>query len=516
MLAGIKTKEAVRRSFLSSFLALGGCNSAALTYSHPPLPHARRGRSDRPPTTMSSHARLLLALSVVAGVLGQQEFTWGFTSSVSMSLALCDSLPIAIEQTPPPAGKPGVPPFYMISLAAGSTPMTSPIGTNASALSWTVRHPVGTQLILEVVDSQGTSAGIDIFAYTVIAGSSNACLPPPDKGPPFTASSTTPNGATINTCDPWNIFVNGGKPPYTVTIGQLNTAFATNSTMGPADTVLQYINRGNPGSQMIAGVSDSTGRWATGSPFVKTSGSTDLNCTGLGTVSGTNATIPGLGISSSLRPPSSPQTTSSSTNLSRITTFPSSTIQSSSLSPSPSPSTAPASSHNNDSWRTPTIVGASLGGTVVLILSLALCLAHKHMRRQKIQSELDPYPLVPPLLIPMRSSPSSINLGGNSPHVEAPVTPFLLAESGARWSKAMSMPMSVSRASTSYGGHSHSPSTSGQTSPSASSPGAVIHMQELPPPYVLPQPRPDSMGEGSSSVDVQLGGSSRKPTGPSE
>ncbi|KAJ7063855.1 hypothetical protein C8F01DRAFT_36523 [Mycena amicta] len=202
---------------------------------------------------MSARAIQVLLLSGVL-VLAEQTFQWGFTNSVSNSLPLCGKLPISITPLPnAPANATGVPPYYLISFAVGSSsaPMTSLIGTNASVVDWTVRHPVGSQLILEVVDSTGASGGIDVPLYGVIAGTTSQCLPPRSSQAPFTVSSLTSNGATLNTCDLWTLFFKGGKPPYTVTIAALNTPDVTNMTLGPMDTKLEWPNRADPGSQMI-------------------------------------------------------------------------------------------------------------------------------------------------------------------------------------------------------------------------------------------------------------------------
>lgn len=80
----------------------------------------------------------------------------------------------------------GTPPFYMISLAVGGTPQTSFIGTDENNLLWTVTHApgelfpnvasrftlnasnVGTRLILQVVDANGSAGGIPPRIFDVI------------------------------------------------------------------------------------------------------------------------------------------------------------------------------------------------------------------------------------------------------------------------------------------------------------------------------------------------------------
>ncbi|KAF7329618.1 hypothetical protein MKEN_00224800 [Mycena kentingensis (nom. inval.)] len=388
---------------------------------------------------MFPRARALHVLALVSGSLAQvQQFLWGFTDSLSTSLPVCGSLPIMVT----PAAVPGTPPFYMLAFAEGSAPTTQRIGTNASALSWTVDHPVGSKLILEVVDAHGASGGADIPLYAVVAGSTTACLPHAPAND-FVVTSTTPSGGTLNTCDPWNLFVKGGKPPYNVTIAALNSTGVTNLTMAPTDTVFQYINRADPGSQMIAAISDSTGRWATGSPFVRTNGTADVTCAGRGSIGGNNDTIPFT------LPPIS--------------------------SPSASPSLPPDSGSTHKSSAA--IIGGAVGGAAVLLLllaALAFLLCRKRDRNRtrthdaKLLGTPPPVPFLT-LTTPHRATASSVNLASPIDGADATPTPFLVADSGSRWSK--------STPPTSDGsGHSRTGS--------AGSPSAVINMRELPPPYV--------------------------------
>ncbi|KAJ7198945.1 hypothetical protein GGX14DRAFT_328910, partial [Mycena pura] len=182
----------------------------------------------------------------------------------STSPPSCGTLALAVT----PRTSPGVPPFYMMAFAVGGTPVTSFIGTNASALEWTVSHPVGTQLLLGVVDSRGTSGGIDAPLYTVVAGESTQCLPAPDTRPAFTVTANATG--TLATCAPWRLAIAGGTPPYNVTLAAGNSSDVTNVTLGPVDSVFTYINRADPGSPMIG--ASRSGRWASGTPLVTTAG----------------------------------------------------------------------------------------------------------------------------------------------------------------------------------------------------------------------------------------------------
>ncbi|KAJ6470553.1 hypothetical protein DFH09DRAFT_1294352 [Mycena vulgaris] len=241
-------------------------------------------------------ALLVLAIGIL-GIRGQpsQMFEWGFTKTFSTSLPSCRNF--SIEASPRKAH--GIPPFYMIAFAVGGKPSTTFIGTNESNLWWTVRHPVGTQLLLGVVDSQGNSGGIDVPMYTVTAGANTQCIPAATPSEPSFTISANVTG-TLTTCQPWGLTIQGGAPPYNVTLATLNSSDVTNVTLGANDSFFTYINRAVPNTQMIgksiptltlqrgpnatffcaASVSDLNGLWATGSPIVRTQGSANVDCPG--------------------------------------------------------------------------------------------------------------------------------------------------------------------------------------------------------------------------------------------
>ncbi|KAJ6503580.1 hypothetical protein C8R45DRAFT_1091356 [Mycena sanguinolenta] len=231
-----------------------------------------------------------ILLAVVPSVYAQvaQVFEWGFTGDqvVSTSLPSCRSVPL--EANARTAN--GTPPFYMMAFPVGGTPSTSFIGTNQSNLAWTVTYPVGTKLVLGVVDALGQSGGIDPPLYTVIDGATTQCIPPtlsdPSSGFKISANVTD----VLNTCQPWGLTIEGGTPPYNVTLAETDLGGVTNVTLGPTDTVLTYINRMAPGGQVI-GI-DLNGNWATGSPIVRTQGSNDTSCLGLVSTSSSHNTTP--------------------------------------------------------------------------------------------------------------------------------------------------------------------------------------------------------------------------------
>ena len=56
---------------------------------------------------------------------------------------------------------------------------------------------------------------------------------------------------TINTCDPWGLTITGGVKPYSISLAALHSQVVTNVTMGANDDVLVYVDRADPGSQII-------------------------------------------------------------------------------------------------------------------------------------------------------------------------------------------------------------------------------------------------------------------------
>ncbi|KAF7290554.1 hypothetical protein MIND_01295500 [Mycena indigotica] len=218
-------------------------------------------------------------------------FQWQFAQALSQSLPSCRSLGIQVKPFFATNNTHGVPPFYMMSFPVNGmgTPHNTLIGTDESNLAWTVDQPVGAQLLLYVMDSTGSSGGVPPQLFTVVAGSSTQCIPAAPTGAPFTVTANVTD--TLTTCQAWGLTIQGGTPPYNVTFAALNSPVVTNVTMGPVDDAFTFIDRADPGTQLIAAISDLNGRWASGTPIVKTTGSTNVDCVGLVSKSGTAAEI---------------------------------------------------------------------------------------------------------------------------------------------------------------------------------------------------------------------------------
>lgn len=251
-----------------------------------------RSRTPRPAMSMPFYSLLLYLATCIAPCLAQTNklFQWGFSSnSLSTSLPTCLPLPIIVKSFDPTTNSThGTPPYYMIAFAIGGTPITTLIGTDENNLSWMVTHPVGSQLILSVVDANGSAGGVPPNKMTVIAGQTTQCVTTPVSTPPFTVTANVTK--VLQTCQPWGFTVKGGVPPYIITLAAPNSPIVTNVTLPFGDDAFTYINRANPDGQLMGAISDFTGRWATGTPIVDTQGSTDVSCTGLVSSSG-NATI---------------------------------------------------------------------------------------------------------------------------------------------------------------------------------------------------------------------------------
>ncbi|KAF8970972.1 hypothetical protein BDZ97DRAFT_1410986 [Flammula alnicola] len=199
-------------------------------------------------------------------------FQWGFANTaLSTSLPTCVSLPIIVKSFDPTTNATnGTPPYYMIAFAVGGTPVTTFIGTDENNLSWTVTQPVGSQLVLSVVDANGSAGGIPPRILNVIPGSTTQCVNTPLLTPEFKVTANVTGN--LQTCQPWGFTVKGGVPPYTITLAQPNSPVVTNVTLPFGDDSFTYINRANPGGQLIGAISDFTGRWATGTPIANTQG----------------------------------------------------------------------------------------------------------------------------------------------------------------------------------------------------------------------------------------------------
>ncbi|KAJ3886987.1 hypothetical protein GG344DRAFT_81177 [Lentinula edodes] len=193
-------------------------------------------------------------------------------------LPSCQSFGITVEPVNATNITHGFPPFYMVAWEIGGTPRTTLLGLNETSLSWTVDHPVGASLMLNVVDSQGNGGGVPPQAYTVQSGQSTECIVNSNQSD-FTVSANITG--TVNTCQPYGLRIHGGVPPYNLSLAQFNSPVVTNVTIPSPNDAFTYINRATPGYLLLAAVSDVTGRYAFGTPTIMPRGSEDVSCVGL-------------------------------------------------------------------------------------------------------------------------------------------------------------------------------------------------------------------------------------------
>ncbi|KAG2018599.1 hypothetical protein CC2G_008020 [Coprinopsis cinerea AmutBmut pab1-1] len=265
----------------------------------------------------SALAIALLFLALVSPAVSQDrppslQFRWRFTDpSQGASLPTCSPLGITVETFDPDAGDTfGIEPFYMIAYEVEGTPQTSLIGTDNRTLEYTVTHPVGSRLILNVVDSTASGGGIPPQLYTVVEGDSTDCVvSPPSDEPEFIVWTNVTE--VVPTCTPLTFAIDGGVPPYSLSIAALDSFTVTNVTIPAGFDAFTWINRAAPSSQLAISVSDANGRWATGTPFLTTAGSTDTECDGR---ENSNGTWESLGLVRPDRPQASGSATGSSSS----------------------------------------------------------------------------------------------------------------------------------------------------------------------------------------------------------
>ncbi|KDQ50210.1 hypothetical protein JAAARDRAFT_211876 [Jaapia argillacea MUCL 33604] len=280
-------------------------------------------------------------------VLAQQNttFFWGYTLDPSPTLQACQTYSLGIDPGPNNISGLSTPPYYLVAYEVGGITTVTPVGS--TSLAWQVTHPAGAQLVITMADAKGNSGGLDPVIRTVTPGSSTTCIPAPDESFVMTSNVTA-----LTTCEPWGLSITGGTPPYDVTVVCVNTAaaFVTNMTVPSGDNVVTYINRGEPNSQMIAAVHDSTGRWGIGTSLVNTAGTNDTTCPGQET---SYTSAPPAGVSSSFSKSSS-------------------TSQSSSISPTAPQSTAISSSRPTSTSTKKKSIIIGLCVVMVTVLGVAI------------------------------------------------------------------------------------------------------------------------------------------------
>ncbi|KAK0200446.1 hypothetical protein DFS33DRAFT_157345 [Desarmillaria ectypa] len=214
-------------------------------------------------------------------------FQWAFASnSASSTLDSCHQFGITVKPYDPNNDTHGVPPFYMRAYEKGGGLITSLLGASESNLTWIVNNPVGSEILLNVIDANGSSGGNSPKLFTVGTGLTTNCITERNDTT-FTVTSNVTGD--LQPCQPWGLRIKGGIPPYNISLVQTNSPVVTNVTTLGDDDAYTYINRATSDQIMLAAVSDATGAIAWGTPSVTPTGNTDIDCGSLQSQSG-NAT----------------------------------------------------------------------------------------------------------------------------------------------------------------------------------------------------------------------------------
>ena len=91
-----------------------------------------------------------------------------------------------------------------------------------------------------------------ILSYSRIkAGPTQNCVTDPKTaGGVMNDFTVTANVANVlQTCEAWELTMQGGAPPYIITLASPNEI--VNISSAPHDDIFTYINRADPGIQMI-------------------------------------------------------------------------------------------------------------------------------------------------------------------------------------------------------------------------------------------------------------------------
>jgi len=125
----------------------------------------------------------------------------------------------------------------------------------------------GSQLILNVVDANGSAGGIPPNKMTVIgmflssplsscfiqqilqAGQTTSCVTTPVSDPPFTVTANVTKD--LQTCQPWGFTIKGGVPPYVITLAAPNSPIVTNVTIPFGNDAFTYIDRADPNGELM-------------------------------------------------------------------------------------------------------------------------------------------------------------------------------------------------------------------------------------------------------------------------
>lgn len=94
-----------------------------------------------------------------------------------------------------------------------------------------------------------TSYQTPSYSRILEAGQSTQCVTTPVSTPAFTVTANVTK--SLQTCQPWGFTVQGGVPPYVITLAAPNSPVVTNVTMPYGDDAFTYIDRADPNGQLL-------------------------------------------------------------------------------------------------------------------------------------------------------------------------------------------------------------------------------------------------------------------------
>ncbi|KZS94132.1 hypothetical protein SISNIDRAFT_549342 [Sistotremastrum niveocremeum HHB9708] len=287
-----------------------------------------------------------VAISSYVAAQTTPSFSWTF-SPPSTQLIECNNVTITIT---PSANSVPTPPFYMVAYEVNGIATTSLIGTDPSDLSWEVNHVKESNVLLEVIDANGSSGGVTSL-FHIEKGPVCTCQTPGTWSP----VEIHPNVTSLNTRDALELDFQGGTPPYSVTITSEGLAVVSNLTLAPNEHEFVWTDQLSPGSIVIATVHDANDQYAVGTSIITLGGSPGLNCgnnTSSTTITTTSTTSGSSGSQSS-------STTSSPSSGSSVPTTSSSTSTS-----SPPPGSLPTNPSSGTSSTTSSSTFPPISNTV--------------------------------------------------------------------------------------------------------------------------------------------------------
>ncbi|PPQ75378.1 hypothetical protein CVT26_015510 [Gymnopilus dilepis] len=223
----------------------------------------------------------LFILQLLSSAQSVNSFQWSLAASSIVKssqtvgeLIACDAVAIIVNGNGTLSDGQG--PYYMTAYALGGAPRTTFIGSGGN-LEWTVDQPVGSKVVLSIVDSEGNLGNSQESRIFTVTGGSKQC-DTTTPGSNFTVRARGMSPRKLAACRPWEIQWSGGTAPYTVTLMAFEqSGLKMMKFMRVNETKFTFINTFNPNSLLIG----NNEQWASGTPSIKTKNkTTNTSCQG--------------------------------------------------------------------------------------------------------------------------------------------------------------------------------------------------------------------------------------------